>query len=111
MACNDGFQRLLQNSYKCHLLGKALSSVNIFILFTKQANRNNKHNTVRVGENAYFKVGIMINVPLLITIYLDKIHKLFQRLNTEEKRSTVSSLSRFLIIWKPQFGNYTSKLV
>lgn len=55
---------------------------------------------MRFGENAYFKVGIMINVPLLIIIYLGKIRKLFQRLNTEENTSTVSSLSRFLIILK-----------
>lgn len=60
---------------------------------------------MRVGENAYFKVGIMINVPLLITIYLDKIHKLFQRLNTEKKRSNCFKLIKVLnnieaIIWE-----------
>lgn len=53
------------------------------MIFTKQANPK-KHNTVRLGENFYFKASIIINVPLLITIYLGRIHKLFKRLNTEE---------------------------
>lgn len=39
-----------------------------------------KHNTVRFGENACFKGGIMINVPLLITMYLGRILKFFKRL-------------------------------
>lgn len=30
--------RILENSHKCHVLGKTLSSVNIFIVFTKQPN-------------------------------------------------------------------------
>lgn len=59
-----------------------------------------KHNTVIFGENACFKVHIMINVPLLIKIYLGKIQKLWKRPNTEENISTIS-----------RFGNYTSRLV
>lgn len=66
-----------------------------------------KHNTVRFGKNACFKVGIMINVPLPITIYLGRILKLFKRLNARENTSSISSSSRFLvrniegIIWEP----------
>lgn len=66
-----------------------------------------KHNTVKLGENAYFKVSIMINVPQFIAIYLGRIHKLFKKLNAGENMSTISSLSRFLIrnpegiIWEP----------
>lgn len=45
---------------------------------------------MRFGENAYFKVGIMINVPLLIKIYLGRIHKFFKRQNTEKNLSTIS---------------------
>lgn len=66
-----------------------------------------KHNTVRFGESACFKVGITINVPLPITIYLGRILKLFKRLNARENTSSISSSSRFLvryiegIIWEP----------
>lgn len=44
-----------------------------------------KHNTVRFGENVYFKVGIMINVPLLITIYLGRIQYVVQETKCREK--------------------------
>lgn len=50
-----------------------------------------EHNTVRFGENACFKVGIMINVLLLITMSSVRILKLFKKLNTRENISTISS--------------------
>lgn len=55
---------------------------------------------MRFGENAYFKVGIMINEPRLIKIYLGRMHKLLKRQNTEKNISTIS-----------RFGNYARRLV
>lgn len=53
-----------------------------------------KHNTVRFEENACFKVGMMINVPLLITTYLGRILKLFKRLNARENISLIKVPSK-----------------
>lgn len=41
---------ILENSHKCHVLGKTLSSVNIFIVFTKQPNSLKLRKYGELGE-------------------------------------------------------------